>query len=312
MKHPFCRYSQRGVALIMVLGMVAIIAAWASMAAYEDMIAINRATNTQDEVRATMASESAFELVKLYLKVDYELTGDVDDLDEDWAVGIPPLPIDDGLIAVSIEDSNRYYNLNDLVDNNGVPIAKHVQQVKALFRAVNVDDTLVDALVDWMDKDDLPYGAAGAEDALYYDKNYKVKNARLDNMSELKLILGFNNRIVQQLRQVACVRPSPANGNTKININTARPEVLLALFPNMSMLDVDALTENLPYENLNEVRNLPWIEGGDLPRLSVGSDAFTLRTHATFGRAQVREEYLLSRTQQTVQLIWRERLGWQL
>jgi general secretion pathway protein K len=45
--------------------------------------------------------------------------------------------------------------------------------------------------------------------------------------------------------------------------------------------------------------------------LSVGSDAFTLRTHASFGRAQVREEYLLLRTQQHVRLLWRERVGWQ-
>ena len=204
------------------------------------------------------------------------------------------------------------YNLNDLVDGNGVPIADHIEQVRRLFRAHSVDEALVDALVDWMDKDHVPYGASGAEDAMYYDKDYKVKNARLDNMSELRLIRGFNNRIIQTLRQVACVRPSNASGTSSININTAVPDVLLALFPNMSMLDVEALAENMPYESLNDIRSLPWVTDGDLSRLSVGSDAFTLRTHATFGNAQMREEYLLLRTQQTVQLIWRERLGWQL
>jgi len=304
-------YNQRGVALIMVLGMVAIIAAWASMAAYEDMIAIKRATNIQDEVRATMASESAFELVKLYLKEDYKLTGNVDSLDEDWALGLPPFPIDDGMIGVTLEDSNRYFNLNDLVDNNGVAIQKHVEQLQRLFTLLSIDNSLVDALVDWMDKDDRPYGTYGAEDAMYYDKDYKVKNARLDNLSELKLILGFKPNIIRRLKHVVCVHPS-ANGISKININTAPADVLMALFPNMSKLDVEALAENLPYEDLNSIKSLPWVAGGDLSRLSVGSDTFTLRTHASFGRAQVREEYLLLRTQQNVQLLWRERLGWQL
>jgi general secretion pathway protein K len=304
--------SQRGVALIMVLGMVAIIAAWASMAAYEDMIAIKRATNTQDEVRATMATESGFELVKLYLKEDYKLTGDVDSLEEDWALGLPPFPIDDGMIGVTMEDSNRYFNLNDLVDNNGVAIQKHVEQLQRLFTLLSIDDSLVDALVDWMDKDDRPYGTFGAEDTMYYDKDYKVKNTRLDNLFELKLILGFKPNIIRRLKHVACVHPSPQNGTTKININTAPADVLMALFPNMSKLDVEALAENMPYEDLNSIKSLPWIAGGDLPRLSVGSDTFTLRTHASFGRTQVREEYLLLRTQQNVQLLWRERLGWQL
>jgi len=303
-------HTQRGVALIMVLGMVAIIAAWASMAAYEDMIAIKRATNIQDEVHATMASESAFELVKLYLKEDYKLTGNVDSLEEDWALGLPPFPIDDGIIGVTLEDSNRYYNLNDLVDNQGVAIPKHVEQLKRLFTSLSIDSGLVDAMVDWMDKDDRPYGAFGAEDAMYYDKDYKVKNARLDNLSELRLILGFKPSIVRRLKHAVCVHPSN-NGTTKININTAPTDVLMALFPNMSKLDVEALAENMPYENLNSIKSLPWVAGGDLPRLSVGSDTFTLRTHASFGRVQVREEYLLLRTQQNVQLLWRERLGWQ-
>ncbi|MDQ6979965.1 MAG: type II secretion system minor pseudopilin GspK [Ghiorsea sp.] len=304
--------SQRGVALIMVLGMVAIIAAWASMAAYEDMIAIKRASNTQDEVRATMASESAFELVKLYLKEDFKLTGDVDSLDEDWALGLPPFPIDDGMIGVVMVDSNRYYNLNDLVDDNGVAIPKHVEQLQRLFTLLSIDSSLVDALVDWMDKDDKPYGTYGAEDAMYYDKDYKVKNARLDNLSELKLILGFKPNIIHRLKRVACVHPNTQNGTSKININTAPADVLMSLFPNLTKLDVETLAENMPYEDLKSIDTLPWVDGGDLPRLSVGSDTFTLRTHASFGRAQVREEYLLSRTQENVQLLWRERLGWQL
>jgi len=99
----------------MVLGMVAIIAAWATTAAYEDMIAINRASNQQDEIHAIMASESALALTKYYLGEDAKFST-IDDLEEEWAMPLPPFPIDDGLIALEIEDANRFYNLNDLVD----------------------------------------------------------------------------------------------------------------------------------------------------------------------------------------------------
>ena len=259
-----------------------------------------------------MLFRSAFELVKLYLKEDFKLTGDVDSLDEDWALGLPPFPIDDGMIGVVMVDSNRYYNLNDLVNDDGVAIQKHVEQMQRLFTLLSIDDSLIDALVDWMDKDDRPYGTYGAEDAMYYDKGYKVKNARLDNLSELKLILGFKPIIVRRLKHAVCVHPNTQNGTTKININTASADVLMSLFTKMTKLDVEALAENMPYDDLKSIKSLPWVAGGDLPRLSVGSDTFTLRTHASFGRAQVREEYLLLRKQLNVQLVWRERLGWQL
>ncbi|MDX8388815.1 MAG: type II secretion system minor pseudopilin GspK [Ghiorsea sp.] len=303
--------NQRGVALIMVLGMVAIIAAWASTAAYEDMISLQRISNIQDETRATLASESAVGLVKLYLKEDARLTK-TDNLEEDWAIGMPPFPIDEGMITATIEDTNRFYNLNDLVDDNGMINKLHFSQLQSLFTSISLDPSLVNTLADWLDKDDFPYGGLGAEDSAYFDRDYKIKNARLDNWSELKLILGFDRNMLLALHTVANVRPSSNAGNTKVNINTALPKVLMALFPNMDEIDAEIFIEARPYENTNIINSQAWKQAGDIQRLSVISDTFTLRTHASFGRANVREEFLLFRSGQNVQLQWRERLGWQL
>ena len=85
----------------------------------------------------------------------------------------------------------------------------------------------------------------------------------------------------------------------------------MALFPNMTDMDAVTITETRPYQDKNTLSSLTWATGGDLSRLSVGSDAFMVRTHASFGRANVREEFLLSRVGQNVQIVWRERLGWQ-
>lgn len=309
--------TQRGVALLMVLGMVAIIAAWASTAIYEDMISIRRISNIQDEMRATMASESAYALTQLVLEEDAKQSNNpaIDSLDEEWAMDFPPFPIDEGLIAVEIQDGNRYYNLNDLVDHNGNAKPKHIQQLVQLFNLLELDSNLVYPLVDWMDKNNIPSSAVGAEDSAYLDKDYKIKNKRLDSWSELKLIKGFDYETIKKLKTVACVIPS-SSGNTRnrvkttININTAAPFVLRAIFPNMSQLDEQDFFDNRPYTTKPTSASHAWTQGGDLSRLSVTSDTFMLRTHAMFGRANVREEYLLSRNGQTVTLLWRERLGW--
>ncbi len=305
-------HTESGVALIMVLGIVAIIAAWASTAAYEDMISIQRIENIQDETRATMASESTVPLTTIVLKEEYLISNNppVDSLDEEWAQDLPPFPIDDGLIAVQLLDMNRFYNLNDLVDANGKVISTHVTEVKNLFRLLDLNLDLVDALIDWMDKDDIPYGIGGAEDSAYYSKDYKIKNNHLDNWSELKLIYGFDTKVLKALEHVATVRPS--TGTTTININTAQPFVLRAIFIKMTATDEENLFADRPYTKLSDgINNQTWKQNVSLSRLKVASDAFMLRTHAMFGRANVREEYILSRNGQTITLLSRERLGWQ-
>lgn len=308
--YSLSRANERGVALIMVLGMVAIIAAWATTAAYEDTIAINRASNQQDDVRAMMASESALALTQYYLGEDSKFS-DSDDLEEEWAMPLPPFPIDEGLISLEITDANRFYNLNDLVNNAGAVQTPEFQQLQQLFVLLDLQPGLVNALVDWMDADNFPYGASGAEDAAYYNKDYHCKNTRLDSLSELRLIAGFDRQIIKLLSQHVIVRPS--NGKTYININTASEEIFMALFPSMQQGDAQALIESRPYtaSEIPTSTSVTWATSDQLSRLRVVSDAFKVRTHAIFGKASLREDFLLSRIGNTVSLLSRERADWQ-
>lgn len=303
--------AERGAALVIVLGVVAIVAAWASTAAYEDMISIRRAENMQDSSRAWMACESAVELVRLYLREDAK-DNQSDNLDEEWAQSLPPLPVDDGLVAGGIVDANRYFNLNDLVDAEGKSVPEAVAIAQRLFTLVEVEPQLVDRIVDWIDADEVPTGAAGAEDFHYYDKPYRVKNARLDRWRELSLIDGFDAEVLQKLRDVVTVRAVPETGKTPININTADPMVLMALFPDMTEVDAAGLTEQRPYEQVNDaIAGMNWANGGDSARLSVASDGFIVRTDALFGRARWREETLLTRTADGKTAVeYRERQSW--
>jgi len=104
--------NERGAALIIVLGLVAVISGWATTAAYEDMLSIRRAENMLVSSKAELACLSALALAEAVLKQDAR-DGTTDNLDEDWAQASVPFPIDDGLVTGSVVDANRYLNLND-------------------------------------------------------------------------------------------------------------------------------------------------------------------------------------------------------
>ncbi len=302
---------ERGVALVIVLGVVALVSAWAATAAYEDMISLRRAENLQQSSRAWMANESAMELVRFYLGEDAK-DNKTDHLDETWAQEIPPLPVDDGLVTGVVIDANRYFNVNDLVNNNGEVQTNVVVVAKRLFQTLELSGSLVDKLIDWMDKNDQPLGIGGAEDFHYYDKPYRVKNRRLDRWQELSLIDGFDDEVLEKLKEAVTVRRVPKIGKTTVNINTADKTVLMAFFPRMEAVDAAAFVEQRPYEQVaSAFAGKPWSTGGDTTRLSVVSDAFIVRTDALFGNARWREEYLLIREADGKTAIeYREKQGW--
>ncbi|MDQ6992717.1 MAG: type II secretion system minor pseudopilin GspK [Mariprofundus sp.] len=301
---------ERGAALIIVLGLVALIGTWASTAAYEDMISLRRAENMQDAMRGLQGSQSVLALSVKALRQD-ALDSTTDDLEEQWAQMAPPFPIDQGLVSGVIVDSNRFLNLNDLVNAQGVLQVAVLTRLQALFVRLELDPGLVAVLADWMDGDDLPIGASGAEDSAYYDQPYRVKNGRLQRWQELAMLKGFDAKVIKKLSEVATVRVVPQGGSTPVNINTASAMVLQTLFPDMSSSDAEGFMANRPYTDVaTAIANQPWAAANSGVNLSVTSNMFKLRSEARFGRAILREEYVLLRMGNKMSLLSRQRLGW--
>jgi len=286
---------QRGAALIIVLGLVALVSTWAIDAMYEDNIALRRAENSNDALRAAQASQSALILSAKVLAEDSK-ESQTDDLDELWAQQTSPFPIDDGTVQGSIIDTNRFLNLNDLVDKHGKANSTIEKYVKALFTQLDLDSALVGALIDWMDANAQPHASGGAEDASYFNQNYHIKNARLDHWDELLLIRGFNTKILAALADVAIIRNVPLNDISNININTAPAYVLMALTSDMTEADAETLISERPFTSVQQaLQNRPWAATINPAYLSVVSDVFMVRTQANFGRATLRETFMLQR-----------------
>lgn len=301
--------AEKGMALIIVLGLVALIGVWASTAAYEDMLSLRRAENMQDAVRAKQASHSLFALALKLLREDAQ-DSQLDDLEEGWAQQVASFPIDQGTVGGVIIDANRFLNINDLVNSQGTVQVDVEANVKLLFKRLELDIALVNKLIDWMDRDSVPYGADGAEDSAYYDSPYKVKNGALERWGELRMIRGIDDEVIAKLERFFVVRASPAGGKTPININTASSEVLMALFPQMTDADAQALIDSRPYSGVNLAQQV-WAEDTAIQgRLSTMSDLFIVRTDSRFGRAALREEFMVSRQGRDLRLVSREQLEW--
>lgn len=298
---------QRGAALIIVLGLVALISTWAIDALYEDSIALHRAENSNNALRAEQASQSALILIAKILNDDLK-ESQTDDLNETWAQSAEAFPIDDGIVQGVIVDTNRMFNLNDLVDKNGIAKPGFETNIKTLFTQLELDASLVDALIDWMDRDSQTHGSNGAEDSSYFDRDYHVKNARLDRWHELLLIRGFDAGIVAQLEPYCIVREVPSSDITPVNINTASAQLLMALAPNMTISDAETFIGERPFASVQSaLQNRPWASGINQTYLSVISDLFMVRTQASFGRANLRETFMLRRQSGIVTLLSFER-----
>jgi general secretion pathway protein K len=127
-----------------------------------------------------------------------------------------------------------------------------VQIFLAFFASFKVDPEVVEALIDWIDADDTPRGASGAERA-YYEQlpvPYKPPDNRMRTPEELRLVKGLDNP--EELAKLFPGTPPEAVADldlgsnsyvtvfgaeqpqqARVNLNTATPEVLTALIAGM-------------------------------------------------------------------------------
>ena len=119
-----------------------------------------------------------------------------------------------------------------------------VQITQDLFQRLGIDPTLVGALIDWIDVDDIPTGSGGAESNYYrgLDKPYPARNGPMETIAELRLIKGFTDEVLLKLgaRRVGGIvdpatnlyltaLPLPQGGGWRVNLNTAPPALLSSL-----------------------------------------------------------------------------------
>ena len=248
---------ERGVALLLAILVLALLVALILEFDTDARREYREAAAFRDNFKATVLTRAAVQAARAVLQQDHlrdKQTGQMYDATTDlWAFPITKYAIGDGLMTAQIEDERSKLNLNDLA-TAADPNAKKTQvlRVKRLFALLQLNPDLVDAIVDWVDADDIPE-AAGAE-SVYYQAlrpSYRAANAPLQTPGELRLIKGMTPEIVDKLLQYVTVYPH--DGESRININTADLLVLQALDPRISQTTAGEIIQNRPYKTIVEL-----------------------------------------------------------
>ena len=232
--------SQRGIALLTILVMVALATILAATVA-------KRQTNTYENTgylmrqdQSLLYAKSAEAFFSELLIQDSDNGGNIDHLQENWAKPMPAFPVEDGFISGRLLDESGKFNLNNLLKADGSVDDSARRWFEKLLQRVGLPAELSQAVIDWQDADDETTGAMGAESNYYQglDPSYLASNTRFHQVEELKLVRGFEGKNYDLIAPYVTALPEA----TKINMNTAAPLLLASIDPK---LDVKTLEQEL-------------------------------------------------------------------
>ncbi|WP_407294182.1 type II secretion system minor pseudopilin GspK [Stutzerimonas zhaodongensis] len=238
---------QRGVALITVLLVVAIVTVICAGMIARQQLSIRGTGNQLQARQAWHYALGGEALAQTMLRRDLQTsegTGQppVDHLLEPWALPQPAYDLDEGQgqVQVRIEDMAGRFNLNSLVQEQQ-PNAAAIAQFRRLLQRLQITEPYAERLVDWIDSDQQPSGELGAEDNAYLllDPPYRTAGRRLEDISELRLLLGMRDEDFQRLAPYVSVLPA----DTPLNVNTASAMVLSSLADSLSPSAAESLVK---------------------------------------------------------------------
>ena len=250
---------KRGVALIMVLGIVVLMTVIISSYAFDMQVEARVLSYQKKKMQASSLARAGVERARLLLIKSGELKNELkglDDASEHEDVGAPwfvdarelaesttlqsvTSPLGDGQIVLSVIPEEARRNVNRLTEDDWIRIFEITAVPEAEW------ETLIASYQDWIDSDEVET-TGGAETSYYEDLEspYKAKNAALDTVDELLLVRGFTRDLLYGLppaseeealdwveplipmHELLTVYGDPQG---RVNVNAASVEVLMTL-----------------------------------------------------------------------------------
>ena len=291
---------QQGVAIVMVLLIVAIATSLAAYMALQQNLWQRQVESQFERAQSRQFGMAGIDWARAILAED-KRGNSVDHEKEIWTLQLPPVPIEGGEVIGTIEDRQGLYNLNNVSTN--------MAQFTNLLVLLGLPSDLAPALADWIDADDNTQ-AGGAEDAYYLalPQPYRAANRPLVELGELAKVKGFDSRTIDRLRKYVTVLPV-SNVATPVNVNFAPPEVLAAIISGLSLSDANLIVQQRqvqPYKDFNDFQQRFPSKAVKLVSsdITVQTEFFWVKGVASMGHAQVVTQALLQRTNNWPTVIW--------
>jgi general secretion pathway protein K len=256
---------------------------------WQQHLSIRQLEYQRDRRQAEWLHVAATDFARFVLSEDSRVTGH-DHLGEPWAIPLADTKIADFLRGIDIPQEIRHvslvgqvsdaqgrFNLNSLVDNTGQANPQALTVFQRLLENTGTDRSLAQQVA-----------------------NYLARSGfRFRDVSELSGFNGFSESAVRRLRSIVTALPE----STLINVNTASPELLRALFQGMSSSQaatfISGRIEN-PLKSTTDVRNLLTrigvTQSGENIQMDIKSNFFITRSEVRFGEAMYVGQSLVKRT----------------
>lgn len=237
--------TQKGVALITVMLIVALIAILATQMTARLQLQMQRTANIEFNQQAYWYAMGAEAFAKRVLIQSFEDDPEITHLEQVWAQGENTFPVDFGEISGEIFDLHACFNLNslraepdDTQESSGKKSLPR-QAFEELIIALAIEgvgsfeaEYMADSLTDWLDENESISNSGGAEDSDYASKEfpYLAANNYLASIGELRVVEHFTIEAINKLKEYICVLPN--TNLTAINVNTIsqeQPEILVAM-----------------------------------------------------------------------------------
>lgn len=216
---------QRGVALLTAILLVALGTILATGIAFQNAMSARRGSATFAFDQSLIVAEAAEALAAYALRQDTREAANFDHGGESWAQPFGPVEVVPGVaLEGRIDDLQGRFNINSLVDGQGVKVPIAVAQFQRLLEMVGLESKWANLLVDWIDRDTNPELVDGAEDNVYtgLDPPYRPPNRPVTSTTELLALPDFGRERFLKIAPYITALPQDA----KVNLCTAS-EILL-------------------------------------------------------------------------------------
>jgi len=263
---------QRGIALVLTLLILTILVVTGLELNRAMRVEASLAGNFRDLTQASYIAQSGVEIARLLIQEDdptYDAT------DERWAQfevlsHLSHQLFTEGHFTGRIVDESAKFNPNGLISRYGTVEPKKKDQLERLLVLLGHDPAVMDAILDWLDPDELRR-TLGAEMEYYMllKPPYVPKNGPLDSLGEMLLIKGVSPAVFygtdtkEGLRNYLTVYSdlNPLiNVDSKININTASLPILMSLSPKVDQMMAQAVLnyrQLKPFRRPEDLRSIP-------------------------------------------------------
>ena len=275
---------QTGIALIMVLIVIGIIGIMAANILSKQQLSTRRTENLRNSEQAYMYLLGAEDWAKNILAQDFK-DNKTDSFDDDWALELPPIPVEGGTIQGKLKDLQARFNINNFL-KAGNPDKDSIALFKNLLNENNLEIETTDAIIDWLDADLDSTIPAGAEDGDYLNNtvSYRAANRLMASASELVMVKGFNYKSYKKIAPYIIALPV----FTPLNVNTADAMQISMLSNQISLTEAKDIVKERSksgYKSVDEFIKQDALKGKKIAKslLSVNSNYFLLQARSVIG-----------------------------